>query len=145
MIKEFKEFISRGNVVDLAVAVVIGAAFGLIVKSFTDDILGQLIAALGGKPDFSSLVLPLRTIANADGTTTEIGLRYGSFLTAIVNFVIVAFAVFLVVKAMNKMQNLRAKEEMQEAEISEVDLLTEIRDLLAAQSGTTPPSVPPSA
>ena len=80
MLKEFKEFISKGNVIDLAVAVVIGAAFAVIVKSFTDDILGQVLAAIGGKPDFTSLTLTLRNVT-VKGVETPVELRYGAFIT----------------------------------------------------------------
>jgi large conductance mechanosensitive channel len=91
-----------------------------VTQSFSNDILLQIIAALGGKPDFNALTIEI----------SDTPIYYGRFLTAIVNFVIVAFAMFLVVKAINRLQNLRAKEEVQEAEITEVELLTEIRDLL---------------
>ncbi|MFN8103547.1 MAG: large conductance mechanosensitive channel protein MscL [Acidimicrobiia bacterium] len=121
MVAEFKEFISKGDVVDLAVAVVIGAAFAAIVKSFVDDILMQVIAAIGGQPDFSSL-----TITIGNGT-----IRYGSFVNALISFVIIALAIFLVVKAINKMREFRKKEiEAGEAEPTELDVLEEIRDLL---------------
>jgi large conductance mechanosensitive channel len=133
MIQEFKEFIQRGNVVDLAVAVVIGAAFALIVKSFTDDILMPIIGIIGGQPKFDYSFAINDSVIN-----------WGLFLTAIVNFLIVAFAVFLVVKGINKMQNLRKKEELEEAEITEVELLTEIRDLLVSQNGGSAASVPSS-
>lgn len=128
MIQEFKDFINRGNVVDLAVAVVIGAAFTGIVTSFTDDILGGILAAIGGEPDLSQAFV----IDVGDGQ-----LRFGSFLTAIINFVIIAFAVFLIVKAINKMQSLRPtpQEETAEAAATEVELLEEIRDLLRRQAG----------
>lgn len=134
MLKEFKEFVNRGNVVDLAVAVVLGAAFGAVVTSFVDDVLMQLIAAVGGEPDFSSL-----TIDIGDGV-----IRYGAFLTTIVSFLIIAWAVFMVVKALNRMQNLRARGETPADEepepTPEQELLAEIRDLLAAQgrTGDTP-------
>lgn len=123
MLKEFKDFINRGNVVDLAVAVIIGGAFALVIKSFTDDILGGVLAAIGGKPDMSQAYI----LEIGDGA-----IRFGSFLTAIINFLIVAFAMFVVVKAINKMQNLRAEveEEQAEAVATELELLTEIRDLL---------------
>lgn len=128
MLKEFKEFISRGNVVDLAVAVVLGIAFGAVVDSFVKDVLMQIVAAIVGKPDFSSLTFGLG----------DSEILYGSFLTAVVNFLLIAFAVFLVVKAINTLSNLRRREEVA-AEIAlpaaEVVLLTEIRDLLAARSG----------
>ena len=122
MLKEFKEFINQGNVVDLAVAVVIGAAFGAVIKSFTDDVLMQIIAAIFGKPDFSNL-------------TFKIGkgvIRYGAFLNAVIAFVIIAFALFMVVKALN---TLNRKKKVEEAAApagpTEVELLTEIRDQLA--------------
>lgn len=138
MIKEFKEFIQRGNVVDLAVAVVIGAAFAGIVTSFTNDLLMPIIGILGGKPKFDYTLEINKSV-----------ISWGAFLTAVVNFLIVAFAVFLVVKAINKMQNLRASkaEEAEELELTEVELLSEIRDLLVAQNGgaATTPSSPPSS
>jgi large conductance mechanosensitive channel len=122
VIKEFKDFIARGNVVDLAVAVVIGAAFGLVVTSFTNDVLMQIVAAIVGEPDFKDMTFELN----------DTPIRYGAFLTALINFLIVAFAVFMVVKAINAMQNLRKspEEETAEAEVTEVVLLEEIRDLL---------------
>jgi large conductance mechanosensitive channel len=127
VVKEFKEFINRGNVVDLAVAVVIGIAFGAVIQSFVDDVVMQVVAALGGQPDFSSL-----TIHIGDGA-----IRYGAFVTALITFVIIAFAVFLVVKAINEMQRRRARGETPADEEppppTDVELLTEIRDLLAAQ------------
>lgn len=125
-VAEFKEFISQGNVLDLAVAVVIGAAFAAIVKSFVDDILMQIIAALGGQPDFSSLALTV-----GKGT-----IRYGSFINAVIGFVIIAFSIFLVVKGVNKLRDLRKKEvEAGEAEPTELDVLEEIRDLLKENAG----------
>lgn len=135
-IKEFKEFINRGNVVDLAVAVVIGAAFGAVVTSFVDDVLMQLVAGIFGQPDFSTLTLSFGRIDPETGEQTL--LRYGAFITAIITFVIVAFAVFLVVKALNEMQRRRARGETPADEEppppTDVELLAEIRDLLAAQS-----------
>ena len=126
MWQEFKDFISRGNVVDLAVAVVLGTAFGIVVKSFVDDVLMQIVAAMVGKPDFTNL-----TFHVGDGI-----IRYGAFLTAVINFVLIAVAVFLVVKAINRLQNLRRREVAvaegtEVAAAAEVVLLTEIRDLLA--------------
>lgn len=135
MVKEFKEFINRGNVVDLAVAVVLGTAFGAVVTSFVNDILMQLIAAIVGEPDFSSLTLDI-----GDGY-----LFYGNFLTALVSFLLIAWAVFLVVKALNKMQSMRMRGatpvEEEPAPTPDQALLMEIRDLLAAQQagGAAPP------
>ena len=127
MIQEFKDFINRGNVVDLAVAVVIGAAFTAIVTSFTEDILGGILAAIGGEPDFSQAFI----LEVGDGQ-----IRFGAFLTAVINFLIVAFAVFLIVKAINKMQSMRTtpEEEVAETTASELEVLEEIRDLLRNRS-----------
>ena len=122
MIQEFKDFVNRGNVVDLAVAVVLGAAFGAVVTSFTDDILMQIIAVIVGEPDFSSLTIDLNDSV----------IRYGAFLTAVINFLLIAFGVFLIVKAINAAQ--RPAEE-EDAGPSETELLAQIRDELKAQRG----------
>lgn len=117
MIKEFKEFINQGNLVDMAVAFVLGTAFAALVKSFTDDILMQIIAMIVGKPDFSNLSF---TINNAE-------IRYGAFINAIIAFGIVAFAMFVVVKAYNAVK----KDKPEDDEVDEqIQLLTEIRDSL---------------
>ncbi len=118
MIQEFKDFINRGNVIDLAVAVVIGAAFGTVIASFVDDILMQIVAAIFGQPNFNQLTMDL-------GDSV---IRYGRFLTAFINFVFIALAVFLVVKAYNAM-----KDDDEDDEPTEVDLLTEIRDTLRSR------------
>lgn len=124
MFKDFKEFISRGNVIDLAVAVILGAAFTAVVTSFANGILMNLIAALFGQPNFDSLTFSL-----GQGE-----IRYGLFLTALVNFVIVAVAMFLVVKAITTMKGLHRREEQEaEAEATEIELLTQIRDALVAR------------
>lgn len=123
MIQEFKDFINRGNVIDLAVAVVLGAAFGAVVTSFTDDILGGILGAIGGEPDLSSMTFEI-----GDGV-----IAYGSFITAIINFLIIAFAVFLVVKAINAAQGLRSPAEEEAAVEEEIEVLKEIRDLLRQQ------------
>lgn len=140
-VKEFKEFINRGNVVDLAVAVVLGAAFGAVVTSFVDDVLMQLVAAIFGQPDFSGLTISFGRVDPATGDQTVI--YYGAFITAVITFVIIAFAVFLVVKALNEMQRRRARGETPADEEppppTDVELLVEIRDLLAAQN--RPPQV----
>lgn len=122
MIKEFKDFIAKGNVIDLAVAVVLGLAFTAIVTSFTNDILMQILAIFGGQPDFSSYTL---TINDAE-------IYWGSFLTAVVNFLIIAFALFLIVKAISSVQNLRKTKE-EETEETEIELLTQIRDALVTR------------
>lgn len=136
MIQEFKAFISRGNVLDLAVAVIIGAAFGKIVTSLTEDLVMPLIGAIFGNVDFSSKFVMLGDVpANYVGSLGDYAalkaagvplLGYGAFITAIINFVIIAFAIFLVVKAANKVH------KPAEAPVgpTEVELLTEIRDAL---------------
>lgn len=123
---EFKEFIGKSNVLGLAIAVVLGAAFGAVVASFTNDILMQLIAALGALPDFSDLSFSLR------GTP----IRYGAFLTTLLSFLIIAFTVFLVMKGANRLQR-QAKEEEQPKE-SELDLLRQIRDRLEPRTPVRP-------
>lgn len=100
MLKEFKAFALRGNVVDMAVGIIIGAAFGAIVKSLVDDVLMPPLGALIGGVDFSSLSLTLR---QAGATTPAVVIRYGLFLNTVVSFVIVAFAVFLLIRVMNRM------------------------------------------
>jgi len=125
-VKEFKEFISRGNVLDLAVGIVIGVAFTTVVTSFVNDILNAFIGAIVGRPNFDSL-----TVSIGDGV-----IRYGAFLTAVLNFVIVAFALFLVVKAFNAFR----RKEDPEPEVTEKDLLVEIRDLLRIAVDDEPPA-----
>jgi large conductance mechanosensitive channel len=134
MLKEFREFAMKGNVVDLAVGLIIGAAFGAIVNSLVADIIMPAIGAITGGLDFSNYFLPLSTKVTA-GDLTEAKkqgavLAWGHFLTLTINFFIVAFAMFLVVRVMNQ---LRRREEAAPAPpkpTPEVELLTEIRDLL---------------
>ena len=133
LIEEFKTFAMKGNVVDLAVAVVIGAAFGKIVTSLTNDIIMPVIGVVTGGVDFSNLVW---TIKQAVGDTAAVTVNYGLFINQIVTFVIVAFSIFMLVKSMNKLKELQKKEEEKEEKketpkpTKEEVLLTEIRDLL---------------
>lgn len=137
MFKEFKEFAVKGNMLDLAVGVIIGGAFGKIVSSLVDDVLMPVLTIPLGKIDFSNKFVPLagQTATNlADAKKDGAVLGWGVFATNIVQFVLVAFAVFLMVKAINKM---RRKEEeaptAPPAPSNEEVLLTEIRDLLKAK------------
>ena len=136
MLQEFKAFALKGNVVDLAVGVIIGAAFGKIVESMVGDIFMPLIAGVIGNVDFSNLYIALTGqiaagTALADAKKAGAVLAYGNFLTITVNFTIVAFVLFIVVKAMNKMKKDEAATPEAAAEPTEdVKLLTEIRDLL---------------
>ncbi|WP_247967625.1 large conductance mechanosensitive channel protein MscL [Bradyrhizobium sp. 195] len=135
MLKEFREFAMKGNVVDLAVGVIIGAAFGAIVTSLVGDIIMPIIGAVTGGLDFSNYFVPLSKAVSAtnlaDAKKQGAVLAYGSFLTLTINFIIVAFVLFLVIRAMN---TLKRKEEAAPAAApkssAEVELLTEIRDLL---------------
>jgi len=135
MLSEFREFALKGNVVDLAVGVIIGAAFGTIVSSLVDDLIMPLIGAATGGLDFSNYFLPLSSAVTA--TTLDAAkeqgavFAYGKFITAVLKFLIVAWALFMVIQGMNKMKR---KEEAKPAPVAEtpadVKLLTEIRDLL---------------
>ena len=137
MLKEFKTFIMRGNVLDLAVAVIIGAAFGKIVTSLTDDILMPLIGKIFGGLDFSSYFVALGPIpAQLAGSTDYAALKkagvplfgWGAFVTALVNFLIVAFIIFLIIRAVNRV--MPKAEDAAAAEPADVTLLREIRDEL---------------
>ena len=131
IIKEFKEFAMRGNVVDLAVGVIIGAAFGKIVTSLVNDIIMPPIGFLLGGIDFSDKKIIL-VQDDAAKKVAEVAIRYGTFINSIIDFVIVAFCIFLVIKGINSMKK---KEEEAPAAApapsNEEVLLTEIRDLLA--------------
>jgi large conductance mechanosensitive channel len=105
MLKEFKEFAMRGNVVDLAVGVIIGGAFGQIVNSFVNDVLMPPLGLLTGGVDFSNLMLTLKA---ATDPAQSVHLKYGVFINTVINFIIVAFAIFMMIRAMNR---LKRKEE----------------------------------
>ena len=137
MLGEFKEFIARGNVLDLAVGVIIGGAFGTLIKSLTDDLIMPVVGAVFGGADFSSKFVVIGTVpATYTGSPTDYAalkeagvamLGYGAFITAIINFLILAFVIFLIVRYANKV--IRPAEAAR-AGPSEVDLLAEIRDEL---------------
>ena len=138
-VKEFKEFAVKGNVMDLAVGVIIGAAFGKIIDSIVNDLVMPVVAAIIGKPDFSNMYVVLRGNV-ADGTALVEARKvegaaifaYGSFITVAINFILLALVIFMMVKAINSMK----RKEEAKAEIAlpvptkEQVLLTEIRDLL---------------
>ena len=128
MMKEFKEFAMRGNVIDLAIGIVIGGAFGKIVSSFVGDVLMPPLGILIGGVDFSNLAI---TLKDAVAEAPAVVLKYGSFIQSIVDFAIIAFAIFLLVKAMNTLK--RKQEEAPPAPPApsrQEVLLTEIRDSL---------------
>ena len=137
MLQEFKAFIARGNVLDLAVAVIIGAAFATIVTSLTDDVIMPVIGAIFGGADFSNYFVLLSVPQGYQGSTSDYAalkeagaamIGYGAFLTAVINFLILAFVIFLLVRSANRL--IAKKEQEAPAGPSEVDLLTEIRDEL---------------
>lgn len=140
MLKEFREFALRGNMVDLAIGVIIGGAFGGLVTSIVADILTPIIAVITGGIDFSNLYVQLSgtTVVHDLAAARKAGavIAYGNFLTLAINFIIIAFVLFMVVKAMNRMKN--ASEPAVEAppEVpADVALLGEIRDLLRQKQG----------
>lgn len=120
MIKEFKKFISKGNVVDLAVGVIIGAAFGKIVSSLVDDIIMPLVGLIVGGIDFTNLSVKIK----------DASINYGMFIQNVVDFLIVAFCIFLAIKAFNKLVHKEEKKQEKPAKSDEVKLLEEIRDCL---------------
>jgi large conductance mechanosensitive channel len=133
MIKEFKEFAMRGNVIDLAVGVVIGGAFGKIVTSLVDQIIMPPIGWLTGGIDFSQMKWVLKPADNTDPAhkIAEVAIGYGTFINTLIQFIIIAFAIFLVVKGINKLT--RRQEAVPAAPPADVVLLTEIRDLLKSK------------
>ncbi|MEO0329423.1 MAG: large conductance mechanosensitive channel protein MscL [Pseudomonadota bacterium] len=138
MIEEFKKFIMKGNVMDLAVGVIIGAAFASIVASLVGDVLMPIIGAIFGGLDFSNYFVPLAESVSAPTleAAKEQGavLAYGNFITAIINFLIIGFIIFMIVRAVNKLTEEAEEEEAAPAEPpAEEKLLTEIRDLLKKQ------------
>ncbi|HET8880901.1 MAG TPA: large-conductance mechanosensitive channel protein MscL [Solimonas sp.] len=131
MMKEFKEFAMRGNVIDLAVGVVIGGAFGKIVSSLVADVIMPVIGVLIGGVDFSKLAI---TLVAAEGDKPAVLLGYGKFVQATFDFLIIAFAIFLFIKLINRLHKKKAEEPAAPPPPSaEQTLLTEIRDLLKQQ------------
>lgn len=139
MLNEFKTFIARGNVVDLAVGIIIGAAFTAIVNSLVGDLINPIIGLITGGVDFSNLYIDLSgtnpaSLAAARDAGAPV-FAYGAFITAVINFLIIAWVVFLIVKAVNKLKEATAKKEEAAAAAApagptELDILMEIRDAL---------------
>lgn len=134
MVTEFKEFISRGNVIDLAVGVIIGAAFGKIVTSLVEQVVMPPIGLALGRVDFSNLKWVLAPEDPATEAVEEVAIQYGAFINTLIQFVIVALVIFLMVKAINKLRRQKAAEpEAAAAPTASEALLTEIRDELRAR------------
>ncbi|MCR9286838.1 MAG: large conductance mechanosensitive channel protein MscL [Bacteroidetes bacterium] len=143
MLKEFKDFAAKGNMLDMAVGIVIGAAFGTVIKSLVADVVMPVVSAVTGSPDFSNLFMILKNPEVMEGVNMEsiaavreaggVALGYGLFINALIAFILVALALFFVVKGMNKMKEKEKEEEAAAAPAAppaDVQLLTEIRDLL---------------
>jgi large conductance mechanosensitive channel len=147
MLQEFKEFALRGNVVDMAVGIVIGAAFSTIVRSLVDDIIMPPLGLVTGGVDFSNMFValdgqhyPSLAAARQAGAPT---LNFGVFINNVISFVIVAFALFMAIKAMNRLRRKQEEDPASEPPPSrEVELLTEIRDALAKGGRSAPPGTP---
>ncbi len=132
ILKEFKEFAVKGNAVDMAVGIVIGAAFGKIISSLVADVVMPPIGVLVGGVDFTKLTI---TLKEAVGNVPAVTLNYGNFIQSVVDFTIIAFAIFMVVKLINKLKKQEAAVPAAPSEPTKEELLlTEIRDLLKAKN-----------
>lgn len=156
MLEEFKKFALKGNMMDMAVGIIIGAAFATVVSSFVDDVIMPIVSAVFQAPDFSNLFFVLRNPTNEAFTSIEaareagaVALGYGLFINALIAFLIVAFVLFLIVKNMNRLMEKKAVEAESPAAppdpSPEEVLLAEIRDLLRSQSSPGPPVRPTAA
>jgi len=142
LIQEFREFIASGNMIELAVGVILGAAVGVVIKAFTDGIMMQIVAAIFGKPDFNDVTLTLRhnVETGADGQPVDAKLQIGTFINALISLVLTGLVLFVIVKAYNRLKRRQAVAEAVAAAIeeppgpTEIELLTEIRDALKASS-----------
>ena len=131
LIQEFKAFASRGNVIDMAVGIIIGAAFGKIVSSFVGDVIMPPIGLILGGVDFSDLAVTLKA---AEGSAPAVVIAYGKFIQTIIDFLIISFAIFMGLKAINTLKKKQEEEAaVPAAPTKDQELLTEIRDLLKAQ------------
>ena len=131
MLQEFKKFIMRGNVVDLAVAVIIGAAFGRIITSFVDDVLMPILGIFVGGINFTDLKI---VIEEAQGEAAELAIYYGSFLQSVIDFLIIGLAIFMMIIWINRMQKKKEEPAAPPVPSKEETLLEEIRDILKASN-----------
>ncbi len=134
-IEEFKEFISTGNMIELAVGVILGAAVGVVIKAFTDGIMMQAVAAIFGKPDFNDVTITLRNNVGVDRVTgkktVDATLQIGTFINALISLILTGLVLFMMIKAYNKMKNRNRVDEVEgPAAPTELELLSEIRDAL---------------
>lgn len=133
MMKEFKEFAMRGNVMDMAIGIVIGGAFGKIVSSLVKDVIMPPIGYLTGGVDFSKMrwILKPADLSDPAHKVAEVAINYGNFINSIITFIIIAFSIFMVIKGMNRLK--KKEEAAPAAPTADVVLLTEIRDLLKSK------------
>jgi len=135
-LKEFKEFIATGNMIELAVAVILGASVSAVIKAFTDGIIMQLVAAIFGKPNFDDVTITLRKNVGPDPTDAtgvkrvDAVLKIGTFINTLISLVLTGIVLFLLIKAYNRMKKKAAEVPATDPGPSEIDLLTEIRDSL---------------
>lgn len=129
MLQEFKKFIMRGNVVDLAVALIIGAAFGRIITSFVDDVLMPILGIFVGGINFADLKI---VIEEAQGEAVELAIYYGNFLQSLVDFLIIGFVIFMMIRLINNMRKKKEEAAASPVPTNEEKLLEEIRDILRA-------------
>lgn len=134
IVKEFKEFAMRGNVIDLAVGVIIGASFGKIVTSLVDDIIMPPIGYIMGGIDFADKKIVIKD-ADVANKVAEVSIKYGNFLNTLIQFLIVAFCIFLMIKFINSLKKKQQVEEAIAPPTKEEVLLSEIRDILRSQKG----------
>ena len=147
MLKEFKEFAMKGNMLDMAIGIIIGAAFATVITSAVGDILTPIISAVFNTPDFTNMFILLKEPENYSGpalTSIEavreaggVAIGYGLFIQALISFIIVAFVLFIIVKNVNKMKQAEEEAEAPAEPSAEETLLTEIRDLLARNKETS--------
>jgi large conductance mechanosensitive channel len=139
MLKEFKEFAVKGNMIDMAVGIIIGGAFGTIVKSLVDDVIMPIVSGIFSMPDFSNLFVVLKGVKGETFTSVEAAreagaavLAYGQFINAVISFLIVGFAIFMMVKGINSLKRKQEPETKKDEPKgpTEVELLAEIRDAL---------------
>jgi len=142
LIQEFREFIASGNMIELAVGVILAGAVGVVIKAFTDGIMMQIVAAIFGKPDFNDVTITLRknVETGADGKPVDAKLQIGTFINALISLVLTGLVLFAIVKAYNRLKRKQAVVDAAEAAAAEpagpteIELLTEIRDALKARS-----------
>ncbi len=135
-LREFKEFIATGNMIELAVAVILGAAVGAVIKAFTEGIVMQIIAAIFGKPDFSSVTIVLRKNVGKDaaGKSLDSVLQIGTLINTLITLVLTGLVLFLMIKGYNRLKRKQVAEEPGIPQATEVELLIEIRDALKARN-----------